>query len=90
MDLGSAVRQLQEFIPNIRDRADTTIKRMYRDDLGRFKEFKAQGEASIANRYPLASCLNRQQVLSWGVPRPPDSCPSWTRGWLDENKPGVK
>lgn len=43
VDLGSAVRQLQEFIPNIRDRADTTIKRMYRDDLGRFKEFKAQG-----------------------------------------------
>ena len=40
----SAVKQLQEFIPNIKDRAATTIKRMYRDDLGRFKEFKAQGE----------------------------------------------
>ncbi|XP_055988823.1 transcription termination factor 1 [Sorex fumeus] len=43
VDLGSAVRQLQEFIPNISARAATTIKRMYRDDLGRFKEFKAQG-----------------------------------------------
>uniref|UniRef100_A0A2K5NXL5 Transcription termination factor 1 n=1 Tax=Cercocebus atys TaxID=9531 RepID=A0A2K5NXL5_CERAT len=44
-DLGSAVRQLQEFIPNIKDRATSTIKRMYRDDLERFKEFKAQGVA---------------------------------------------
>nr|XP_012313262.2 transcription termination factor 1 [Aotus nancymaae] len=43
-DLGSAVRQLQEFIPNIKDRATGTIRRMYRDDLDRFKEFKAQGE----------------------------------------------
>uniref|UniRef100_A0A2K6UVN1 Transcription termination factor 1 n=1 Tax=Saimiri boliviensis boliviensis TaxID=39432 RepID=A0A2K6UVN1_SAIBB len=45
VDLGSAVRQLQEFIPNIKDRATSTIRRMYRDDLGRFKEFKAQGVA---------------------------------------------
>lgn len=45
VDLDSAVRQLQEFIPSIRERAATTIKRMYRDDLGRFKEFKAQGVA---------------------------------------------
>lgn len=44
VDLESAVKQLQEFIPDIKDRAATTIKRMYRDDLGRFKEFKAQGE----------------------------------------------
>ncbi|XP_032113576.1 transcription termination factor 1 isoform X3 [Sapajus apella] len=44
-DLGSAVRQLQEFIPNIKDRATSTIRRMYRDDLDRFKEFKAQGVA---------------------------------------------
>ena len=44
MDLGSAVKQLQEFIPDIKERAATTIKRMYRDDLQRFKEFKAQGE----------------------------------------------
>ncbi|XP_045419648.1 transcription termination factor 1 isoform X2 [Lemur catta] len=43
VDLDSAVKQLQEFIPNIQERAATTIKRMYRDDLGRFKEFKAQG-----------------------------------------------
>ncbi|XP_072816453.1 transcription termination factor 1 isoform X2 [Vicugna pacos] len=43
VDLDSAVKQLQEFIPDIRERAATTIKRMYRDDLGRFKEFKAQG-----------------------------------------------
>ncbi|DAA24169.1 transcription termination factor 1 [Bos taurus] len=43
VDLESAVKQLQEFIPDIKDRAATTIKRMYRDDLGRFKEFKAQG-----------------------------------------------
>ncbi|XP_036117176.1 transcription termination factor 1 [Molossus molossus] len=45
VDLASAVKQLQEFIPGIEDRAATTIKRMYRDDLGRFKEFKAQGVA---------------------------------------------
>lgn len=44
VDLDSAVRQLQEFIPDIKDRAATTIRRMYRDDLGRFKEFKSQGE----------------------------------------------
>ncbi|XP_073662837.1 transcription termination factor 1 isoform X7 [Tursiops truncatus] len=44
VDLDSAVRQLQEFIPDIKERAATTIKRMYRDDLGRFKEFKAQGK----------------------------------------------
>ena len=44
VDLGSAVKQLQEFIPDIKERAATTIKRMYRDDLQRFKEFKAQGE----------------------------------------------
>lgn len=44
VNLDSAVRQLQEFIPDIKERAATTIKRMYRDDLGRFKEFKAQGE----------------------------------------------
>ncbi|XP_071072976.1 transcription termination factor 1 isoform X2 [Dasypus novemcinctus] len=43
VDLESAVKQLQEFIPDIKERAATTIKRMYRDDLGRFKEFKAQG-----------------------------------------------
>ncbi|KAM6169973.1 transcription termination factor 1-like [Rhynchocyon petersi] len=42
-DLSSAVKQLQEFIPNIKERAAGTIKRMYRDDLERFKEFKAQG-----------------------------------------------
>lgn len=44
VDLASAVRQLREFIPGIGARAATTIKRMYRDDLGRFQEFKAQGE----------------------------------------------
>nr|XP_021497553.1 transcription termination factor 1 isoform X2 [Meriones unguiculatus] len=44
VDLGSAVRQLQEFIPDIQERAATTIRRMYRDDLGRFREFKAQGK----------------------------------------------
>ncbi|XP_057579993.1 transcription termination factor 1 isoform X1 [Hippopotamus amphibius kiboko] len=45
VDLDSAVRQLQEFIPDIKERAAATVKRMYRDDLGRFKEFKAQGVA---------------------------------------------
>ena len=44
VDLASAVKQLREFIPGIGERAATTVKRMYRDDLGRFKEFKAQGE----------------------------------------------
>ncbi|XP_012577044.1 PREDICTED: transcription termination factor 1 isoform X2 [Condylura cristata] len=55
--LDSATRQLQEFIPSIKDRAATTIKRMYRDDLGRFKEFKAQGienadKLLYTDRYP--------------------------------------
>ncbi|XP_059944189.1 transcription termination factor 1-like isoform X1 [Mesoplodon densirostris] len=45
VDLDSAVRGLQEFLPDIKERAATTIKRMYRDDLGHFKEFKAQGVA---------------------------------------------
>ncbi|XP_008561853.1 PREDICTED: transcription termination factor 1 isoform X1 [Galeopterus variegatus] len=45
VDLHYAVKQLQKFIPDIKERAPTTIKRMYRDDLGRFKEFKAQGVA---------------------------------------------
>ncbi|XP_066896511.1 transcription termination factor 1 isoform X2 [Kogia breviceps] len=57
VDLDSAVRQLQEFIPDIRERAATTIRRMYRDDLGRFKEFKAQGienadKLLYTDRYP--------------------------------------
>ncbi|XP_059958055.1 transcription termination factor 1 isoform X2 [Mesoplodon densirostris] len=57
VDLDSAVRQLQEFIPDIKERAATTIKRMYRDDLGRFKEFKAQGienadKLLYTDRYP--------------------------------------
>ncbi|XP_045879067.1 transcription termination factor 1 isoform X2 [Meles meles] len=57
VNLDSAVRQLQEFIPDIKERAATTIKRMYRDDLGRFKEFKAQGIESAdkllyTDRYP--------------------------------------
>nr|XP_023400560.1 LOW QUALITY PROTEIN: transcription termination factor 1 [Loxodonta africana] len=43
VDLGSAVEKLREFIPGIKERAATTIKRMYRDDFERFKEFKAQG-----------------------------------------------
>ncbi|XP_007942394.1 transcription termination factor 1 [Orycteropus afer afer] len=43
VDLGSAVKRLQEFIPDIKERSATTIKRMYRDDFERFKEFKAQG-----------------------------------------------
>lgn len=59
VDLGSAVRQLQEFIPDIRDRAATTIRRMYRDDLGRFKEFKAQG---VAIRFGKFSAKENKQI----------------------------
>ncbi|KAG3288232.1 transcription termination factor 1, transcript variant X1 [Ictidomys tridecemlineatus] len=59
VDLDSAVRQLQEFIPDIKDRAATTIKRMYRDDLGRFKEFKAQG---IAIRFGKFSAKENKQI----------------------------
>ncbi|XP_029775781.1 transcription termination factor 1 isoform X2 [Suricata suricatta] len=59
VDLDSAVKQLQEFIPNIKDRAPTTIKRMYRDDLGRFKEFKAQG---VAIRFGKFSVKENQQL----------------------------
>lgn len=59
VDLGSAVRQLQEFIPDIQDRAATTIRRMYRDDLGRFKEFKAQG---VAIRFGKFSAKENKQI----------------------------
>ncbi|XP_047380656.1 transcription termination factor 1 isoform X2 [Sciurus carolinensis] len=59
VDLDSAVRQLQEFIPDIKDRAATTIKRMYRDDLGRFKEFKAQG---VAIRFGKFSVKENKQI----------------------------
>ncbi|XP_052037956.1 transcription termination factor 1 isoform X2 [Apodemus sylvaticus] len=59
VDLGSAVRQLQEFIPDIRQRAATTIRRMYRDDLGRFKEFKAQG---VAIRFGKFSTKENKQI----------------------------
>lgn len=59
VDLDSAVRQLQEFIPGIRARAATTIKRMYRDDLGRFKEFKAQG---VAIRFGKFSVKENKQL----------------------------
>ncbi|XP_051022415.1 transcription termination factor 1 [Acomys russatus] len=59
VDLGSAVRQLQEFIPHIQERAPGTIKRMYRDDLGRFKEFKAQG---VAIRFGKFSVKENKQI----------------------------
>ncbi|KAM4877726.1 transcription termination factor 1 isoform 2-T5 [Thomomys bottae] len=59
VDLDSAVRQLQEFIPDISERAATTIKRMYRDDLGRFREFKAQG---VAIRFGKFSARENKQI----------------------------
>ncbi|XP_057611733.1 transcription termination factor 1 isoform X2 [Chionomys nivalis] len=59
VDLGSAVKQLQEFIPDIQERAATTIRRMYRDDLGRFKEFKAQG---VAIRFGKFSAKENKQI----------------------------
>lgn len=57
VDLDSATRQLQEFIPGISARAATTIKRMYRDDLGRFKEFKAQGEPGGNGACHFSACV---------------------------------
>ncbi|XP_077624543.1 transcription termination factor 1 isoform X1 [Crocuta crocuta] len=59
VDLDSAVKQLQEFIPDIKERAATTIKRMYRDDLDRFKEFKAQG---VAIRFGKFSVKENKQL----------------------------
>ncbi|XP_054440801.1 transcription termination factor 1 [Pteronotus mesoamericanus] len=59
VDLDSAVKQLREFIPGIEERAATTIKRMYRDDLGRFKEFKAQG---VAIRFGKFSVKENKQL----------------------------
>ncbi|MEJ1271758.1 transcription termination factor RNA polymerase I [Cricetulus griseus] len=59
VDLGSAVRQLKEFIPDIQERAATTIRRMYRDDLGRFREFKAQG---VAIRFGKFSVKENKQI----------------------------
>ncbi|XP_036185157.1 transcription termination factor 1 [Myotis myotis] len=59
VDLASAVRQLREFIPGIGARAATTIKRMYRDDLGRFQEFKAQG---VAIKFGKFSAKENQQL----------------------------
>ncbi|XP_074150043.1 transcription termination factor 1 [Sminthopsis crassicaudata] len=43
VDLETAVTKLQEFIPNVKERAPGTVKRMYRDDLKRFQQFKEQG-----------------------------------------------
>ncbi|XP_078006103.1 LOW QUALITY PROTEIN: transcription termination factor 1 [Phascolarctos cinereus] len=43
VDLDTAVKKLQEFIPNVKERAAATVKRMYRDDLKRFQQFKEQG-----------------------------------------------
>ncbi|XP_072488883.1 transcription termination factor 1 [Notamacropus eugenii] len=43
VSLETAVKKLQEFIPNVKERAATTIKRMYRDDLKRFQQFKELG-----------------------------------------------
>ncbi|XP_051836177.1 transcription termination factor 1 [Antechinus flavipes] len=43
VDLDTAVKKLQEFIPNVKERAPGTVKRMYRDDLKRFQQFKEQG-----------------------------------------------
>lgn len=43
VDLDHAVKELREFIPDIGHRAAATVKRMYRDDLQRFREFRAQG-----------------------------------------------
>ncbi|XP_062063301.1 transcription termination factor 1 isoform X2 [Lepus europaeus] len=45
VDLDYAVQQLREFIPDIQRRAPATVQRMYRDDLERFREFKARGVA---------------------------------------------
>uniref|UniRef100_K9INL2 Putative transcription termination factor 1 n=1 Tax=Desmodus rotundus TaxID=9430 RepID=K9INL2_DESRO len=59
VDLASAVKQLREFIPGIGERAATTVKRMYRDDLGRFKEFKAQG---VAIRFGKFSVKENKQL----------------------------
>ncbi|KAM6184110.1 transcription termination factor 1 [Erethizon dorsatum] len=51
--------ELQEFIPHIKERAATTIKRMYRDDLERFKEFKEQG---VAIRFGKFSAKENKQI----------------------------
>lgn len=59
VDLAAAVRQLREFIPGIGARAATTIKRMYRDDLGRFQEFKAQG---VTIKFGKFSAKENQQL----------------------------
>ncbi|XP_012599550.2 transcription termination factor 1 [Microcebus murinus] len=59
VDLDSAMKQLREFIPNIQERAATTIKRMYRDDLERFKEFKAQG---VTIKFGKFSAKENQQL----------------------------
>ncbi|KAM5330531.1 transcription termination factor 1 isoform 1-T5 [Glossophaga mutica] len=59
VDLDAAVQQLREFVPGIGDRAATTIKRMYRDDLGRFREFKAQG---VAIRFGKFSVKENKQL----------------------------
>ncbi|XP_068925404.1 transcription termination factor 1 [Petaurus breviceps papuanus] len=43
VDLETAVKKLQEFIPNVKERAAATVKQMYKDDLKRFQQFKEQG-----------------------------------------------
>lgn len=53
------MRQLREFIPDIQERAATTIRHMYQDDLGGFKEFKAQG---VAIRFGKFSAKENKQI----------------------------
>ncbi|XP_056668598.1 transcription termination factor 1 isoform X2 [Monodelphis domestica] len=59
VDLETAVKKLQEFIPNVKERAAATIKRMYRDDLKRFQRFKEQ---DIPIRFGKFSAKENEQL----------------------------
>uniref|UniRef100_A0A8B9IRL7 Transcription termination factor 1 n=1 Tax=Amazona collaria TaxID=241587 RepID=A0A8B9IRL7_9PSIT len=51
MDLDTAKQELEEFIPHVRNIADTSVMKMAGRDLTRFKEFKKQGIAVKFGRF---------------------------------------
>ncbi|XP_061332498.1 transcription termination factor 1 [Pezoporus flaviventris] len=51
MDLDTAKRELEEFIPHVRNMSDSSVMKMAGSDLVRFKEFKKQGIAVKFGRF---------------------------------------
>ncbi|NXU94969.1 TTF1 factor, partial [Xiphorhynchus elegans] len=51
VDLDTAKKELEEFIPHVRNISDSSIRKMAGRDLARFKEFKKQGIAIKFGRF---------------------------------------